>query len=305
MKSSLGTKGRLALDMIADDGDGSRRTWHWSDEADLASKVRAATSVSPIVTAIFRQQARWSMDARAPTLDFRYQVWRETDDAAADCWSRCCTRLAVIWRYVDWPSDVPMLFVRNGSEYRDAGGQTFRSWLTTGPSLLRREDAANPLALGRPPHDAVPGSARQARAGSPCADVCRSLDDRAPGPRVGILYDASAREAAAELTRSGSSPICCSSRPRWRAMRCARRARGGSPPRARSRPAPRRAERAQGLAEAVRLDELAETSIRSMTSWTPAAPWPARCSSGTSLRQRPASELADGKSHELQESPPT
>jgi len=52
MKSSLGSKGRLALDMMLMTAT-VQANLDWSDEADLASKVRAATSVSPIVTAIF------------------------------------------------------------------------------------------------------------------------------------------------------------------------------------------------------------------------------------------------------------
>src|SRR5205823_6544062 len=35
-------------------------------------------------------------------------------------------------RYVDWALDVPMLFVRSGTDYHGAQGQTFRDWLATG-----------------------------------------------------------------------------------------------------------------------------------------------------------------------------
>src|SRR2546426_1166108 len=102
-----------------------------SDEADLASKVRAATAVSPIVSAMFANSPL--VNGRdSGYLDFRYQVWRETDA------SRCRLleqMLQPVWGYrgyVEWAIDVPMLFVRNGTEYRDAGGQTFRAWLTSG-----------------------------------------------------------------------------------------------------------------------------------------------------------------------------
>jgi len=79
MKSSLGSKGRLALDMMLMTAT-VQANLDWSDEADLASKVRAATSVSPIVTAIFANSPLVN-GRESSYLDFRYQVWRETDDA--------------------------------------------------------------------------------------------------------------------------------------------------------------------------------------------------------------------------------
>src|SRR5207253_7546984 len=79
MKSSLGTKGRLARDMMLMTAT-VQANLDWSDEADLASKVRAATAVSPVVSAMFANSPL--IDGRdCGYLDFRYQVWRETDAA--------------------------------------------------------------------------------------------------------------------------------------------------------------------------------------------------------------------------------
>ena len=79
MKSSLGNKGRLALDMMLMTAT-VQANLDWSDEADLASKVRAATAVSPVVSAMFANSPL--IDGRdCGYLDFRYQVWRETDAA--------------------------------------------------------------------------------------------------------------------------------------------------------------------------------------------------------------------------------
>src|SRR3954462_8216198 len=61
MKASLGSKGRLALDMMLMTAT-VQANLDWSDEADLASKVRAATAVSPIVSA---------MSANSPLVDGR------------------------------------------------------------------------------------------------------------------------------------------------------------------------------------------------------------------------------------------
>src|SRR3989441_4606791 len=141
MKSSLGTKGRLALDMMLMTAT-VQANLDWSDEADLASKVRAATSVSPIVTAIFANSPLVN-GRESSYLDFRYQVWRETDDARCGLLEQMLQPGWGYRRYVEWAIDVPMLFVRNGSEYRDAGGQTFRSWLTAG--RLKAGDHRAPL----------------------------------------------------------------------------------------------------------------------------------------------------------------
>src|SRR5213079_1567540 len=77
MKSSLGPKGRLALDMMLMTST-VQANLDWSEEGDLASKVRAATAVSPIVSAICANSPL--INGRpCGYLDFRYQVWRETD----------------------------------------------------------------------------------------------------------------------------------------------------------------------------------------------------------------------------------
>ena len=52
MKTSLGTRGPLALDMMLMTAT-VQASLDWSDEEDLRRKVRAATAVSPIVSALF------------------------------------------------------------------------------------------------------------------------------------------------------------------------------------------------------------------------------------------------------------
>src|SRR5205085_7593156 len=133
------------------------------------------------------------------------QVWRETDA------SRCGLLEQMLqpdWgyrRYVEWAIDVPMLFVRNGTEYRDAIGQTFRDWLTTGR-----------LASGEKAQPTLSHWVDHLTTLFPEVRVKRVLEVRGadvvplpllfalPALWVGLLYDPSACAAAAELTRKWS-----------------------------------------------------------------------------------------------------
>jgi glutamate--cysteine ligase len=95
-----------------------------------------------------------------------------------------------------------MLFVRNGTEYRDAAGQTFRQWLTSGQ-----------LAGGEQRQPTLSHWVDHLTTLFPEVRVKRVLEVRGadvvplplmmalPAVWVGILYDAEAREAAAKLTR--------------------------------------------------------------------------------------------------------
>jgi len=197
----------------------------WSDEADLASKVRAATSVRHR-DAHLRQQPL-VMDARAPTWTSATGVARDRNDARCGLLEQMLQGPAGLSRYVDGPSTSPCWLFATGANTATPASD-FRSWLDYG-RLSSGEKMQQPLCTGSTTSsDAVPGSARQARAGSPWRSTwCRSLDDRAPGPAGWAFSTTLGSRSAAELTRRWSSPICCKFRPRWRAMRCARRARGG------------------------------------------------------------------------------
>ena len=200
MKTSLGPKGPLALDMMLMTAT-VQANLDWSDEADLASKVRAATAVSPVVSAMFANSPL--VDGReCGYLDFRYQVWRETDPARCGLLEQMLQPDWGYRRYVEWAVDVPMLFVRSGSNYREAGGQTFRQWLTSGR-----------LASGEQVQPTLSHWVDHLTTLFPEVRVKRVLELRGadvvplplmialPALWVGILYDASAREAAYALTR--------------------------------------------------------------------------------------------------------
>src|SRR5471032_2674722 len=136
MHRSLGPRGRLALDMMLMTAT-VQANLDWSDEADLSAKVRAATSASPIVSAIFANSP--IVDGRpAGHLDCRYQVWRETDPARCGLLESMSRADWGYRSYVEWALDVPLLFVRHDGHYLDAKGQTFRQWMERGEAAGRK-----------------------------------------------------------------------------------------------------------------------------------------------------------------------
>jgi glutamate--cysteine ligase len=203
MKSSLGPRGRLALDMMLMTAT-VQANLDWSDEQDLAEKVRASTAVSPIVTALFANSP--IVDGRdSGWLDFRYQVWRETDDARCGLLEQMLKPDWGYRTYVEWALDVPMLFIRNGKEYKDAQQQPFRDWLKTG--VTREGVKTQPTLQNWVDHLTTL---------FPEVRVKRVLElrgaDVGPLPMmmanaaiwVGLLYDRDARRAAWELTQKWS-----------------------------------------------------------------------------------------------------
>jgi glutamate--cysteine ligase len=198
MRESLGPRGRLAPDMMLMTST-VQANLDFSDEEDLARKVRAATRVSPIVTALFANSPlRGGKDSGL--LDFRYQVWRETDPAR-------CGLLEVMLRpdfgtraYVEWALDVPLLFVRFEGRYLDGQGQTFRQWMRSGsiaglalrPTLSHFTDHLTTL---------FPEVRVKRVIELRGADVVpRPYLLALPALWMGLLYDPGASEAAAALT---------------------------------------------------------------------------------------------------------
>ncbi len=130
MRDSLGRRGPLALDMMTMTAT-VQASFDYLDEADMGEKLRGATAVSPIVTALYANSPL--VDGKpSGFLSFRAHVWGQCDAAR-------CGPLAAAFRpgfgyraYAEWALDVPMLFLRRGERYLDARGFTFRRFLAEG-----------------------------------------------------------------------------------------------------------------------------------------------------------------------------
>ena len=205
MRESLGPRGRLALDMMLMTAT-VQANLDWSDEDDLAEKVKVSTAVSPLVTALFANSPIVNGE-ESGYLDFRYQVWRETDQARCGLLEQMVQPGWSYSAYVEWALDVPMLFVRRNGEYQSAQGQTFRQWMTSGK--LKTGEVAQPV---------FSNWGDQLSTLFPEVRVKRVLELRGadvvplphmlalPAVWVGLLYDKDARAAAWDLTRDWTFP---------------------------------------------------------------------------------------------------
>jgi glutamate--cysteine ligase len=130
MRKYLPTRGSLALEMMFTTAT-VQANFDYETEPDMVDKMRTATAVSPIVSAIFANSSLSEGKANG-YVSKRMHIWHHTDPDR-------CGLLPLVFdedfgyrRYVDWAIDVPMFFVVRGGEYRPADGMTFRRFLERG-----------------------------------------------------------------------------------------------------------------------------------------------------------------------------
>jgi glutamate--cysteine ligase len=130
MRRYLPTRGALALEMMFATAT-VQANFDYADEADMVEKVRLASGISAIVSAIFANSA---LSEGKPNgyASKRLHIWQHTDPDR-------CGLLPMVFeagfgfrRYVEWAIDVPMFFVLREGEYRATPGLTFRRFLEEG-----------------------------------------------------------------------------------------------------------------------------------------------------------------------------
>lgn len=133
MRPFLRARGARAEDMMAMTGS-TQVSFDFGSEADMADKLRVALAVQPAVVALY---------ANAPVVDgrevgwksFRAAVWEEVDPARSGLLPFAFEEgfeERAYRRYAEWALDVPMVFLRRGERYLEAGGATFRAFLSDG-----------------------------------------------------------------------------------------------------------------------------------------------------------------------------
>ena len=194
MRPFLAARGRLAEDMMSMTGS-AQASFDFASEADAGEKLRLALAAQPAAVALF---------ANSPVVDgrpwggksYRVQVWEETDPAR-------CGLLPFAFeegfpddayrRYAEWALDVPMIFLRRGGRYLEAGGVTFRAFMERGlggerPTLADWEDHLSCLF----PDVRMKGVVEVRGADACDLEMTKAL----AALWKGLLYDRQAREAA-------------------------------------------------------------------------------------------------------------
>ncbi|HZN94456.1 MAG TPA: glutamate-cysteine ligase family protein [Myxococcales bacterium] len=129
MRTSLGERGRLALDMMLMTATG-QVSLDWADEADCARKVCATARVAPLMVALY---ANSPLVRGAPSglLSFRSRVWSDVDPARCGYLPSMIDGTFSYQSYVEWALDAPLLFLRRGGEYQPVQ-MTFREFMARG-----------------------------------------------------------------------------------------------------------------------------------------------------------------------------
>ena len=173
----------------------------FADEADMVAKLRVGLALQPMITALF---ANSPFEDGKPTgfLSTRSEIWRHTDPQRTGMLDFAFAPGMGFERYVDYALDVPLYFVKRDAVYHDVAGASFRDLLAGNLAALPGERAT------------VSDWANHLSTIFPEVRLKRYLEMRGAdvGSRerivaltafcLGVFYDKSALDAAAELTRA-------------------------------------------------------------------------------------------------------
>jgi glutamate--cysteine ligase len=130
MRKYLPAHGELALHMMHLCAT-VQANFDYGSEADMATKLRTAMAISPIVSALFANSPLY-LGKSSGYVSRRVHVWRHVDPDR-------CGMLPFVFepgldyeKYVSWALDVPMFFVLHDDAYRPVNGLTFRRYLAEG-----------------------------------------------------------------------------------------------------------------------------------------------------------------------------
>ncbi|EHH69375.1 glutamate--cysteine ligase [Gluconobacter morbifer] len=131
MRNYMPKVGSLGLDMMT-------RTCtvqvnlDFSDEADMARKMRVSLALQPLATALFANSPFVEGKTNG-YLSNRARIWTDTDNQRAGQPPLFFEDGFGFERYVDWLLDVPMYFVARDGKNIDVAGASFRRWIEGEP----------------------------------------------------------------------------------------------------------------------------------------------------------------------------
>ncbi|HEX7700897.1 MAG TPA: glutamate-cysteine ligase family protein [Kofleriaceae bacterium] len=195
MRAYMPTVGTRGLDMMQRTAT-VQVNLDFADEADASAKMKCLYSVTSILTALY---------AASPIVDekvsgyqtYRAWIWRDTDNQRAGLVPFVFDRDDIFTAYTEWALDVPMYFVYRTGYHRVPADLTFRKFMAEGwnGEHALRADWALHLSTLFPE-----GRLKKFIEVRGCD--CGSMPmNAALAPLMrGLLYDATSRAAATELT---------------------------------------------------------------------------------------------------------
>ena len=172
----------------------------FSDEADMAMKMRVGLALQPIATALFANSP-FTEGKPNGFQSYRSEIWLDTDPDRTGMLPFVFEDGFGFERYVDWALDVPMYFVKRGDTYHDVAGASFRDLMAGTLAQLPGERATlsdwkNHLSTLFPEVRLKNYIEMRGADGGPGRRICA-----VPAFWVGLLYDAESLDAAWQLVR--------------------------------------------------------------------------------------------------------
>jgi glutamate--cysteine ligase len=176
----------------------------FSTEADMVKKLRVSLALQPIATALFANSP-FTEGKPNGYLSFRSHVWEDTDAARSGMLPFAFESGMGYERYVDYALDVPMYFIKRGSDYIDVAGSSFRDLLEGKHPARPGEratisDWANHLSTIFPEVRLKRYLEMRGADAGPWKNLCAL-----PAFWVGLLYDDQSLDAAWEIVKNWSA----------------------------------------------------------------------------------------------------
>jgi glutamate--cysteine ligase len=130
MRAELPRRGARGLEMMKRTATVQANV-DYADEDDAERKMRAAMSVTSIVTALFASSPLVA-GADSGFQSYRAWAWLDTDNARCGLLPFAFERGGLFESYVEWALDVPLLFLYRDGRYSEANGVTFRQYMRDG-----------------------------------------------------------------------------------------------------------------------------------------------------------------------------
>ena len=172
----------------------------YSDEIDMVRKFKTATTLQPIITALFCNSPFYE-GKPSGFLSMRTEVWRNTDKARSGIPACLFEEGFGYQKWVDYLLSVPMYFVHRDGKYYDVSGSSFQNFLN---GKLKDFEGQRPTIKDWEDHMSVAFTDVRLKGflemrgadGGPWDRICAL-----PAVWVGILYDKESLEAAEELAK--------------------------------------------------------------------------------------------------------